>query len=90
MLCDSVSYYYLEFPVNCGAKSNENKTEIQKYGLANTVVMKLLNMGNDLYKKKPRTLYCKSNKGLHGECYPAHKWKNKLFVCSLFPKFGNS
>jgi hypothetical protein len=46
MLCDMVTNYCLAFFVYQGAKSTEDKDAIQKCGLAHTVVVKLLKMGN--------------------------------------------
>jgi hypothetical protein len=50
MLCDTVTNYCLAFFVYRGAKRTEDKDAIQKYGLAHTVVMKLLKMGNYIFK----------------------------------------
>ena len=50
MLCDAVTNYCLAFFVYQGAKRTEDKDAIQKYGLAHTVVMKLLKMGNYICK----------------------------------------
>lgn len=50
MLCDSVTNYCLAFSIYRGAKTDEDKAEIQEHGLAYTVVMKLLQMGNYLSK----------------------------------------
>jgi hypothetical protein len=73
--------------VNHGAKSND-KTEIQKYGLCDTVVIKLLKMGNDSPKEiKKRTICGKCNKRLHGDSFQCISVNNDSFVCSLFPKF---
>ena len=50
MLCDMVTNYCLAFFVYQGAKRTEDKDAIQKYGLAHTVIMKLLKMGNYICK----------------------------------------
>lgn len=50
MICDSISRYCLGFFVYKGAKSLEEKTAIKSNGLAYTVVMKLLQLGNYLNK----------------------------------------
>jgi hypothetical protein len=50
MLCDAVTNYCLAFFVHQGAKRTEDKNAIQKYGLAHTVVMKLLKMGSYICK----------------------------------------
>ena len=50
MLCDSVLHYCLAFSVYRGAKTDEDKAQIQQHGLAYTVVMKLLEMGDYLSK----------------------------------------
>nr|XP_031836771.1 piggyBac transposable element-derived protein 4-like [Nomia melanderi] len=46
MLCNSVSNYCLAFYIYRGAQSAADRFEIQENGLAHTVVMKLLTMGN--------------------------------------------
>lgn len=46
MLRDSVSEYCLAFHIYRGAQSAADRLEIQQNGLAHTVVMKLLTMGN--------------------------------------------
>jgi hypothetical protein len=50
MLCDAVTNYCLAFFVYQGATRIEDKDAMQKYGLAHTVVMKLLKMGNYICK----------------------------------------
>lgn len=50
MLCDSISHYCLAFSIYKGARTEDDKEEIKKFGLAHTVVMKLMKMGNYLKK----------------------------------------
>jgi hypothetical protein len=57
MLCDGVSHYYLEFFVNHGTKSNEDKTGIWKYGLGYTVVIRILKMRNYCPKKIKNSMW---------------------------------
>ena len=46
----SIANYYLGVFIYKGAKSIEDKTDIQKHALAYNVVMRLLKMGNSLSK----------------------------------------
>lgn len=50
MICDSVSNYCLGFSCYQGAKSSDDKNEINKNGLGYVVVEKLLSLGNYLNK----------------------------------------
>ncbi|CAL7946858.1 unnamed protein product [Xylocopa violacea] len=50
MLCYSISKYCLAFYIYRGAQSAADRLEIQQNGLAHTVVMKLLTMGNYFLK----------------------------------------
>jgi hypothetical protein len=50
MLCDSVSHNCLALSIHRGAKTDEDRAEIWRFGLAYTAVTKLLKMGKYLSK----------------------------------------
>lgn len=51
MLCDSVSNYCLVFYIYRGVYCDADKNEIKTYGLAHTVVTKILTIGNYIIKR---------------------------------------
>ncbi|XP_067120118.1 piggyBac transposable element-derived protein 4-like [Centruroides vittatus] len=70
MLCDSISHYCLGFFTYRGAKSQAEKHSVSKFGVAYSVVMKLLEIGNYI------------NKGYH--VFVDNYFMSVPLVCSLY------